>query len=1813
VADDMGFVLIDRPAFVMQFLAMYPTKSEQQAQQLWDVLFGNAPNKFPAGSNEAVRYLTQDSCQKILEHYRLFDSGIDFQNLPIGFFLAKNPLGGVQDVLHFSNYIANHNTLKKPLAITLSSIKQQVLESHEFKPPQSEWYEFLRTKMINGDAIYCTEKELKDAFITFSNTLSRLGLDFYQLNCNEFDKNFNPIVLLGRWNTTLTQANLKQKNLKAQWEVLPQLYFTQGYGAIRALTDYQNTEAPCGFILPKMYGNELNIEFSYIKTVDQAKSIHSEMEFWRYLAYQPQCNSINFYRKAIDVINSMDILDDKKQEMLQILAASTSANGHSAKNMVDEEKELHIWMSFCNLIDTITRASLTLITINAHISKTSGDPYRIKNETIRRLNRPDVLPNILFLNSVAECIKEHLNAFNLAEVVVQLASGRDPYQPLVDLSDKLNAMINQYHADFYEGSRFYFVADKWEALGFQKYTELQYDLFHYSSRYAAPIIAPYLSTFNIQKIEDTSDIERQLTAVNEGDKRNIAYCLKFFKDTVKQQDPSILLDLIMGIRSGLGGDSLLSHLDYIASKFANSFPSGYFEQKRKELIDAQFGLNEEQMQHVRALHLAEEQTQAIISIESELLIKNNLITTQELDALNTLFLRLSHLIAPSDFTEFTRRLASVRINLPGSSEKLNKLLELLIKQKSLGSFNQIFFRNKIEKCLDTSLIDKFNLYIETIKPLAKTQGTINSQNIQDLLAMIVLNCDFNTFAQEKFLEKIKGLLSSLKKISEAHPHIQEHLLHAFTCISGKNTAHYFFNINQFVQCINDIADILQTGDDAVAQKDMLTFFATLANFNKEPDNLTKIWQILSTLESTEQKKFLLILVNSFKEKNQSLDGLSNLVDRIKQDTQVYQTLKEQCVHPPYPKLSSINEWLDGKFKENYQKFSMRPYGKRHLEFSFKLKEFDVQKAKFIGVEAELFTDELAECLNEQLKKNRKCSVQELSHSFNLLKEGQKPLSNQQKIQLLCLCIEMLARTTAQLDRSIPPKLISQELNTTQVMALHAMLMNPQNKLISELDTGEGKSRIMMVLAACQAAQGKTVDFLTSDMPLAERDYLAYNAFFTSLDIRSSLISLNTPKQLYQKGGVNISDYSQLLLLRNKSDIQLAPYAYLDEHEEQRCLLIDEVDKFKHDKSQDAYNYASQSSKLKGYLWVYPLLVNYIQQWLKKNPSGTEFNAKLLTDDFVKFVAAHDLDVEHQAKIAAINEKKEHKAQLITWLKAAHTAVHMQIDDRYKVTERLDSKLFSVRDVDGYTRYTRKVLVLDTGRPIEGSSFSDGVHQCLCAIENQKAEKEEFVIPPENVTQRTIYPISFMAKYEKGNIFGVSGTSRREGPSSSKDINYENYNYIRVPRQKELKREDKNVWVAKNQTQQIAFIKQCIIEKLKADPKWPILLFCKNDQQSQNIFAALTEDQEVAELLEKATRVHALTEKNDEVAAIAEAGKPGVLTVATAGMFARGVDIHAESSPLLVLGSYVPTIEDEVQMKGRTGRFGNLGEYRMILDLSDPDCPIKGSTYNINNEINKLQNRMALSSTYYEEISKLYAEFLENITQKFLSNLANLDKAYHLRYLDAWQNYLGDLQKDWDDHRQPMLIAIENNNKDEFITQFNKFTHKWESGAATFIKGFDKPLAEKPSMAEKAGIIYNSLAQQQTFFKPKRQKIEVQHKYDFSDDGQARIYDTLFAQELAVLRGERSFFADYYAWKEGRGALFPDLMATLRGDRPLFANLMATIARLVREIKVCFDNQEISSHEQGDLEYSEKDDSFEEQPNINDNDDVIVDYGAGLGF
>lgn len=1769
-ADDL-FNLIDINKFNDYFKKIYPNSNEDPTQ-IWHSLLGNHPSGYEIGINKQVSFLTEESCIEILKYYPLFNNGIDLNYLPSGFFLTKNPSNGMRDVLHYSDFLAKNKPQKSPLAIILSK-KETTNEQHEFLPPQSTWYEFLRSKLQSENTTFCTEQELKAAFIFFSNTVERLKLKFSLVDFSKNKEECNPIVLLARWNTVLTQPSLKACDYEEQFKVLHLLPLNHGYEAIRAINDYQHTANPCGFLIPEMFPwstkyNEKNIN-DFINIYDSNTEFDAFMHvnseniayLWRFLAFEPQRNSISYYRKGLTYLEQIVCYDKEKIQLQKTLVKSSTGITHLANTASDENKELEYWNLICNFFakDWLNYKIRMLTFGLLSVKKISDDDKKKGMEIIMANLKDRPIPPVPLLYSAIMCLKDI--SYEIGSLLTGIKTKK------MNIYKELHDLARKYGKNFYMGAKFYLKDESVSTFNLERYVSLQKHIDEYKNHihYTKTLLISILSNFNIETIKDVAQLLEISSNLNND---FLHFSLELFQDAIAPGNKNDFIKIVDIIRKN--SDETHAYIQILSDMqpyFTQYFPQNYFEDKKLNIIHKDTNLNPELSKRIQNL-FAQEQHKVLQQIICSL--QSNYHNINKLNDIIDVFFDLSRFISHDDFKKLLECLNSCNallINVQSLIELLNKIKE----QQNITSFSQIYFRNSINKCADKLLTNKFIFFIDNIKHISKPLGPIPVSTAHELFANLILNANIDSI-NDNFLKDIVFSFGSIERVVIEYPHIQQYIIESLNNIHGKNTEKFINNILLFTYALTYISDILPGRNNDLSQENMLHVYDLLAKFHKRPEILVTILEKIKKLETNEQQRFVLLLANKLIKDHadkENIQGLINIIEKIVQEStseddllqyfgipslNTYSRLLQYCSTPPFPSIHTIKAWLDNNDYETYEKFSITPYGTRQLSFAFKKEEFAIQKSLFKGIDVKLFNDEIATKLDNQLKENRTKAIRTLGDKFQILRSS-NPLSDQEKLEMLCICIELLARTTSQLNPHVAANEISQELNTTQVMALYAMLTTNHAKLISEIETGEGKSRISMILAACQVCQNKTVDFITSDMPLAERDYLTYKAFFDSLNINTSLISLDTPKQLYQKNGINFSDNSQLLLLRNRSDILLNKFEYLDENVQNRCLIMDEIDKFMHDKSTDAYNFASASKKLKDFTWIYPLLVNFVQDKIESNPD-TQFQAESLIDNFIHYVAIRDNDETHNAALESLNIK--YKDQITIWLNSAHTALNMKVNIDYKVTEDEHNKLVRVQDGQGFTRYSRKVLVLDNGRTVEKSSYALGVHQCLCAIENKRTIND-FIILPENQTQRSAFPINFMEHYNNGNIFGVSGTTRYEAPTTNAHINYNNFSYIVVPRHKKLLREDKNIWLAKDEVQQIKFIKESIREKLLQKPKRPVLLICKNDVQSNILYQALIADESLQTLINKCTYVHGLVEATDEIQAINEASLPGNITISTVGMFGRGVDIKADN--LYVISAYVPTFEDEKQIKGRTARAGKPGEYRMIPNAADPECPINGNTYNVYNEIDKIQKNMALQATNQEELGRLFAYFSENIHQDFFRSFNGTPNLNQIGLLEQWQNYLNNLQKDWSVKRIQLLHHLENAKEQDFISDFNNFTQHWEKSTP-----FYNEATHLPFSSEKAALIFTSIKNHKEFFKPERQPIKVQDNYDVADDGQARIYTTLFAKERAALRGERSWFADINAWREGRGSAFPNLMATLRGERPIFADLRATIARLLKELR-----------------------------------------------
>ncbi len=262
-----------------------------------------------------------------------------------------------------------------------------------------------------------------------------------------------------------------------------------------------------------------------------------------------------------------------------------------------------------------------------------------------------------------------------------------------------------------------------------------------------------------------------------------------------------------------------------------------------------------------------------------------------------------------------------------------------------------------------------------------------------------------------------------------------------------------------------------------------------------------------------------------------------------------------------------------------------------------------------------------------------------------------------------------------------------------------------------------------------------------------------------------------------------------------------------------------------------------------------------------------------------------------------------------------------------------------KDVE-YVLMDNKVMIVDeqTGRIMDGRRYSDGLHQALEAKENVKIEDA-------TQTFATVTLQNYFRMYRK--LSGMTGTAITEAGEL-----WEIYklDVVEIPTNRPIQRDDKEDLVYKTTREKYNAVIDDIVQLV--DQKRPVLVG--------------TTSVEISELLGRMLKMRGISHNilnaklhKKEADIVAEAGKPGVVTIAT-NMAGRGTDIKLsqavkEAGGLAIIGTERhDSRRVDRQLRGRAGRQGDVGSTQFYVALDDNLMRIFGSE-----RIAKMMDRMGL--------------------------------------------------------------------------------------------------------------------------------------------------------------------------------------------------------------------------------------------------------------
>src|SRR5690348_8575336 len=265
----------------------------------------------------------------------------------------------------------------------------------------------------------------------------------------------------------------------------------------------------------------------------------------------------------------------------------------------------------------------------------------------------------------------------------------------------------------------------------------------------------------------------------------------------------------------------------------------------------------------------------------------------------------------------------------------------------------------------------------------------------------------------------------------------------------------------------------------------------------------------------------------------------------------------------------------------------------------------------------------------------------------------------------------------------------------------------------------------------------------------------------------------------------------------------------------------------------------------------------------KTPEGMDPKAKR------DFVADFDFEIDEKQKAVSVTERGVEKAERFLGIDHLYRAENGHLVNH--LLQSLKAEALYKRDVD-YAVIDDEVKIIDefTGRILEGRRWSEGLHQAVEA-------KEGVRIQEENQTLATITLQNYFRMYDK--LAGMTGTALTEATEFMKIYVLP---VVQVPTNEPMIRHDRNDQIYKTK-----------------DGKWNAVLreIAARHENGQPVLVG-TISVEVSELLsERLTErgiEHTVLNAKPEHAAreaeiVAEAGQPGVVTIAT-NMAGRGVDI-----------------------------------------------------------------------------------------------------------------------------------------------------------------------------------------------------------------------------------------------------------------------------------------------------------------------------------
>lgn len=570
-------------------------------------------------------------------------------------------------------------------------------------------------------------------------------------------------------------------------------------------------------------------------------------------------------------------------------------------------------------------------------------------------------------------------------------------------------------------------------------------------------------------------------------------------------------------------------------------------------------------------------------------------------------------------------------------------------------------------------------------------------------------------------------------------------------------------------------------------------------------------------------------------------------------------------------------------------------------------------------------------------KYSKLSDDELKAKFN---EFKKEVQNDEK-SLDSVLKDVFAITREASVRSLG-------LRPYDVQLIGAMVLNDGN--IAEMKTGEGKTLVGAISVCLNALSGKGVHVVTVNDYLATRDanelkplyeFLGYSVGALSDAVRDDDIR----REQYACDityGTN-SSYG-FDFLRDNMVYDLKDKVQRGHH----FVIVDEVDSILIDEARTPLIISGPTNhKNSNYVKANEIALKLVRGELIEPKNASE--KPTTTGDFI---------VDEKNRAVSLTEEGHIKAEELFGVENLYSIENAMLS--HSLDQALKANYIFQKDVD-YVVKDDQIIIVDefTGRLSEGRRFSEGLHQALEA-------KEKVAIQEESQTLADTTYQNYFRMYKK--LSGMTGTAQTEATEFAQIYNLD---VVSIPTNVPVKRVDKSDLIYKSEREKF----EAVCEKIKYyhEKGQPVLVGTASIEKSEKLHKILS-DKKIPHTVLNAKQ----HEKEGKI--IADAGQKGAVTIAT-NMAGRGVDIKL-TPEILALGglAIIGTERHESrridnQLRGRSGRQGDVGESQFYLSLEDNLLRIFGS-----DRIKSIMERLGIKEGEFIE-SKMVTRAVENSQKK----------------------------------------------------------------------------------------------------------------------------------------------------------------------------------------------------------------------------------------